>query len=118
MSKKPDANVGLATGVKYWLVFMLGLALLGYGPLLSISFGAIGGVASGMIAAWLKPKDEYEPTKAEQQAKEDKDEGKEEKPVVEPTRRARFRKHGTPVARRQHQSRGQKHFGWLFRRKT
>ncbi|PSB26019.1 hypothetical protein [Stenomitos frigidus] len=117
MSKKPDFDVGLATGVQYWLVFMLGLAVLGYSPLLSITFGAIGGVASGIIAAWLKPKASYVPTKAEKQTKEE-EEGKEVTTVVEPKRRSRFRKYGTPVARRQHQSRGRRHFGWLFRRKV
>jgi len=116
MSKKPDVTLGLATGIKYWLVFMLGFALLRYSPLLSITFGAIGGIASGMIAAWLKPKDSYEPTKAEQQVKAEK-EGQEET-VAEPPRRARFRKYGTPTARHQQQSRGRRRFGWLFRRKA
>ena len=114
---KPDFDLGLATGVKYWIVFMLGLAVLGYSPYLSITFGAIGGIASGIIAAWLKPKDAYKPTPEEKQAKEDEEGGKAIATVVEPTRRVRFRKHGTPVARRQHQSRGLRHFGWLFRRR-
>lgn len=116
MSKQPDANLGLSTGVKYWIVFMLGLAVLGYSPFLSISFGAIGGIASGMIAAWLKPKDAYVPSKAEQQVKEETAE-KAENPIVEPVHRVRFRKHGTPAVRRRHQSRGQRRFGWLFRKK-
>jgi hypothetical protein len=94
---------------------MLGLAVLGYSPFLSITFGAIGGIASGMIAAWLKPKDAYEPTKAEQQAKAET-EGQEE-PVAKPAPQPRFRKYGTSTARRQHQSRGRRHFGWFFRRK-
>ena len=116
--KKPDFDLGLRTGVCYWLVFMLGLAVLGYRPFLSITFGALGGIASGMIAAWLKPKDAYVPTKAEKQAKEDEEEGKEEIAIVEPARRVRFRKYGTPVTHRQHQSRGRRYFGWLFRRRT
>lgn len=116
MSKLPDANLGLSTGVKYWLVFMLGFAVLGYGPFLSISFGAIGGIASGIIAAWLKPKDAYVPKQAEPHMKENPDEDAE-KTAAEPVRRVRFRKYGTPTVRRQHQSRGRRHFGWLFRRK-
>lgn len=116
MSKQPDVNLGLSTGVKYWIVFMLGLAVLGYSPFLSISFGAIAGLASGMIAAWLKPKDAYMPTKAEQQIKAEK-ESSEESPTDEPVHRARFRKYGTPAVRRRHQSRGQRHFGWLFRKR-
>jgi hypothetical protein len=116
--KKPDYDEGLKTGVKYWIVFMLGLAVLGYSPFLSISFGAIGGIASGIIAAWLKPKDAYKPTPEERQAKENEEEGKAIATTVEPTRRNRFRRYGTSATRRQHQSRGQRHFGWLFRRRT
>lgn len=117
MSKLPDANLGLSTGLKYWLVFMLGLAVLGYGPILSITFGAIGGIASGIIAAWLKPKDIYVPKPAEPHVSETPD-GKAEKAVdAPPVRRARFRKYGTPAVQRQHQSRANRRFGWLFRRK-
>ena len=118
MSKRPDFDEGLETGVKYWIVFMLGLAVLGYTPLLSITFGAIGGIASGIIAAWLKPKDAYKLSEAKKQANEDEDEGKEVETIVEPTRRVRFRRHGTPLVRHQHQSRGRRRFGWLFRRRT
>lgn len=117
MAKKPDLDVALATGVKYWLVFMLGLAVLGYSPFLSITFGALGGIASGMIAAWLKPKDEYMPTQAERQAKESET-AKEEQKAIEPLHRARFRKYGLPTARRQHQARGTRNFGWLFRKRS
>ncbi|MBW4695508.1 MAG: hypothetical protein KME27_27480 [Lyngbya sp. HA4199-MV5] len=116
MSKLPDTNLGLATGLKYWLVFMLGLAVLGYGPILSITFGAIGGIASGIIAAWLKPKEIYVPKTAEPRVKETP-EGKAEQTVDEPVRRARFRKYGAPAVQRQHQSRANRRFGWLFRRK-
>ncbi|MBW4471656.1 MAG: hypothetical protein KME45_14790 [Stenomitos rutilans HA7619-LM2] len=116
MSKLPDANLGLSTGLKYWLVFMLGLAVLGYGPILSITFGAIGGIASGIIAAWLKPKDVYVPKPAEPHVKE-ASEGKAEKTVDEPVRRVRFRRYGTPAVQRQHQTRANRRFGWLFRRR-
>jgi hypothetical protein len=117
MSKKPDNNLGLATGLKYWLFFMVGLAVLGYTPFLSITFGALGGIASGVIAAWLKPKETYIPTPAERQAKEE-EEATEETSAIAPTRRARFRKYGMPAARRQHQTRGSRNFGWLFRKRS
>jgi hypothetical protein len=117
MSKKPDVNLGLATGLKYWLFFMVCLAVLGYTPFLSITFGALGGIASGAIAAWRKPKETYIPTPAERQAKEE-EEAKEETTVTQPARRARFRKYGMPAARRQHQARGSRNFGWLFRKRS
>lgn len=113
MSKKPDINVGITAGVKYWLFFMLAFALLSYGPFLSITFGAIGGIACGTIAAWLKPKDEYAPTPAEQKAKHD-----EETKAPEPPRRVRFRKYGTAPVQRQHQKRGIRPIGWFFRKKS
>ncbi|XHX78214.1 MAG: hypothetical protein RBJ76_27925 [Stenomitos frigidus ULC029] len=117
MSNKPDNNLGLATGLKYWLVFMVGLAVLGYTPFLSITFGALGGIASGVIAAWLKPKETYVPTPVERQAKED-EEAKEGTTAIAPAPRARFRKYGTPGARRQQQARGSRNFGWLFRKRS
>lgn len=41
---------GITTGLKFWLLFFLGFALVGYPPGLSVILGFIGGVATG----WLK----------------------------------------------------------------
>jgi hypothetical protein len=56
MAQQPDFNSGFSTGVKYWLLFLIGLTILGYSPLLSIGLGLIGGLAGGTIAAFLDAK--------------------------------------------------------------
>ncbi|NEQ49306.1 MAG: hypothetical protein F6K11_04115 [Leptolyngbya sp. SIO3F4] len=51
--------------LRIWLVFLLMFALLGYSVTASILFGAMGGFAGGVVAAWWhapggepKPKDD------------------------------------------------------------
>jgi hypothetical protein len=42
---------GITTGLKFWLLFFLGFALLGYTPELSLVLGLIGGLATGYLNA-------------------------------------------------------------------
>lgn len=40
------------SALRIWLVFLLVFALLGYSVTASILFGAVGGFAGGVVAAW------------------------------------------------------------------
>ncbi|MGD1856178.1 MAG: hypothetical protein ACFB2W_18200 [Leptolyngbyaceae cyanobacterium] len=40
------------TALRMWLIFLLIFALLGYSVPASILFGAVGGFAGGVVAAW------------------------------------------------------------------
>ncbi|MFE4105597.1 hypothetical protein [Almyronema epifaneia] len=42
----------IPAGLKIWLTFLLGLLVVGYPIVPSILFGAIGGVAGGLVSAW------------------------------------------------------------------
>lgn len=49
--------------LRLWLVFLLIFALLGYSVTVSILFGAMGGFAGGVVAAWwYAPGGEPKPT--------------------------------------------------------
>ena len=110
MAVKPDSKMGFSAGVKYWLFFMLCFVFLGYTPFLSITFGAIGGLAGGMIVAWLNPKEDYV-TIEEKQAKEEEN-------LPEPTgKRVRFSKYQALPTRRLRPSRTIHRLTSLFRRK-
>lgn len=43
---------GVPAGLKIWLVFLIGFILLGYPIIPSIVFGAVTGLAGGMLTAW------------------------------------------------------------------
>ncbi len=38
--------------LRIWLIFLLVFILLGYSVIVSILFGAVGGFAGGLVAAW------------------------------------------------------------------
>jgi hypothetical protein len=63
MTLKPDVEAGLSAGVKCWLFFMISLFLLRYDPMLSITLGALGGLAGGFVEACLKAKPDDGPAK-------------------------------------------------------
>ncbi len=46
------ADLIIPVALRLWLVFLFALLLLGYGVVLSIVFGAIGGFAGGTVSAW------------------------------------------------------------------
>lgn len=105
MAIRPGSATGFSTGIKFWLFFMIALALLGYSPFLSICLGAIGGIAGGVVAAWFNPRDDDAPDRPARQA---------EVSPEEPERRRPFGV--VPRKRQRQETRGQRHFGWLFRR--
>lgn len=109
MALKPGVNAGFAAGVKYWLFFLLAFTIIGYQPFLSICLGALGGIAAGMIEAWLNPKPDEAPAQSEQPAKA---------MVIseEPELSPRFQKYGL-MGRHRRQTRASRRFSWLFRRK-
>jgi hypothetical protein len=49
---------GLSTGLKVWLFFLFCFYFLKYSVPLSILLGAVGGLASTVMVAWWKSKDE------------------------------------------------------------
>jgi hypothetical protein len=117
MAKVPDIAVGFSGGIRYWLFFMIGFALLGYDGGLSIGLGAIGGLAGGAISAWLNQKEKDDlPDKSSAQT--------EMKDVIEPSElpvtRTRFQKYGLGSMRPRKRTRvtqAVRRFGWLFRTK-
>jgi hypothetical protein len=115
MAVRPSVDAGFKSGLKYWLFFMLALAALGYEAILSISLGALGGLAVGVIVAWS-------------QAKED---GLPDRPgegipkwlqipttpaVPESDQRERFRRYRRGMFGMERQSAAKRRFGWLFRK--
>ncbi|NEQ33185.1 MAG: hypothetical protein F6K04_19670 [Leptolyngbya sp. SIO4C5] len=42
----------IPAGLKIWLAFLLALLVVGYDVIPSILFGAVGGVAGGILSAW------------------------------------------------------------------
>jgi hypothetical protein len=56
--RRQPISKGFSTGLKIWLLFLIGLFGMGYPALLSISLGAIGGLASSLIVDWWLSKDE------------------------------------------------------------
>jgi len=112
MAKHPDISGGFSTGLKYWLLFMVSLFVLGYSPFLSICLGAIGGIAGGFIIAWWKPKDDLKgDASGEKETKAEVD--VKDKLAPSPTRKVHFRKEGLDWGE-QRRSRGSRRFGWLF----
>ncbi|QLE54065.1 hypothetical protein [Nostoc sp. TCL26-01] len=49
---------GIDAGLKYWLFFLLGFALLGYPAPMSILLGGIGALGGGWTIAWWRSKEE------------------------------------------------------------
>jgi len=56
--RRQPISKGFSTGLKIWLLFLIGLFWIGYSAPLSIFLGAIGGLASGLIVDWWVSKDE------------------------------------------------------------
>ncbi len=102
---KPDGWDGFTTGLTHWLLFMLAFTALGYSPFLSITFGAIGGIASAVITDWLKGgaiKVSSLPTRTMPDAAE--------KAKRIPPFRQRV------MGRKRRKTRSQRRFGWLFQK--
>ncbi|MBR8835469.1 MAG: hypothetical protein DSM106950_15960 [Stigonema ocellatum SAG 48.90 = DSM 106950] len=57
-SQAVASSEGIDAGLKYWLFFLLGFALLGYQPSMSIFLSGIAGVAGGWTIAWWKSREE------------------------------------------------------------
>lgn len=113
MALRPSTGVGFSAGVKYWIFFLLALTIAGYQPFLSITLGAIGGLAAGVIAAWSKPEQYISAAQVEEATKA------VAPPSPEPfaIERIRFRRYGGSSIRKHRELRAIRHFGWLFRRK-
>jgi hypothetical protein len=47
---KPDD--GFIAGLQFWLIFLIGFVFLGYPIVLGIVFGAVAGMAGGLIVTW------------------------------------------------------------------
>jgi hypothetical protein len=115
MAVRPSVDAGFKSGLKYWLFFMLALAALGYEPLLSISLGALGGLAVGIIVSWSKAAEDGLPDRA--------NEGIPKwlqvpttPAVPESDRRVRFRRYRTGMFGVRQQTTANRRFGWLFRK--
>lgn len=110
MGYKPDWKAGIPAGIRYWIYFMIGFALLGYGWVPSIAFGALVAASVMVIAAWWNAKEDVSPDKSALQ----KD---PEEPVTPelPTQRVYFRK--TRGLGRLRPIRAPRPFSWLLRRK-
>lgn len=110
MALKPATNAGFTTGVRFWIFFLICFALLGYSPFLSICLGAVGGIAAGVLDAWVKAKDDGTEKEPEKQPEDPAI-------VTEPQGKTRPRRPaGFLSQRRRHKSQGQRRFGSLFRR--
>lgn len=48
---------GINIGLRLTILFILAFALLGYPPELALVYGAVGGVAGGVVGAWWLAKD-------------------------------------------------------------
>ncbi len=110
MVVKPDWKAGLPAGARYWIYFMIGLFILGYGWVFCISFGAIAAIAVAVIGAWWNAKEDDTPAKP---VKTEADE--EPAPQNLPTKRTSFRKSGGLGSLRR--IRPPRRFSWLFRKK-
>jgi len=55
-----EAFPGLSpgNGLRAWLFFLFCFFILGYSPAMSILLGAVGGLATALIAGWWKTKDD------------------------------------------------------------
>jgi hypothetical protein len=49
---KSPQEKGIGFGIKMWILFMVTFGVLGYSTGLSILFGVIGGIASGLTYMW------------------------------------------------------------------
>jgi hypothetical protein len=61
-------NDPVIVGIKLWIVFLIGFALLGYWVPLSIGLGAIAGLSGGLIASYRK---QAKPLPPEQKSQRD-----------------------------------------------
>ncbi len=95
---------------------MVVLLLLGYPILLCMSFGLIGGLAGGVIAAWLNAADDDLPERPKQAPVVPKTVVRQETTLQE-TSRPRFQQYGmTGLRPREFQRPAVRRFGWLFRK--
>lgn len=49
-----NSNEGINVGLQIWLIFLIGLALMGYSAFASVILGAIAGAAGGFIVYWYR----------------------------------------------------------------
>ncbi|MDZ8186143.1 MAG: hypothetical protein RMX96_14975 [Nostoc sp. ChiSLP02] len=82
-----SSSDGVETGLKYWLVFMLGFVALGYPAPMSILLGGMAALGGGWISAWWGSKEE---TKTQLQV-EDSQEAEIEQPNERINKRQRRR---------------------------
>jgi hypothetical protein len=52
----------IGVGLQLWLIFLVCFFLLGYPPHLSITLGAIGGLAGGFVSAYVRGKNQTPPS--------------------------------------------------------
>lgn len=103
---KPDGWEGFTTGLTYWLLFMLAFTALNYPPFLSITFGAIGGIAAAVIQDLL----------VEGAIKINALPARPKSEETEPTHRKMPFRQRLVGRRRRHKTQAQRRFGWLFRK--
>lgn len=111
MALRPGVSAGFKAGLKYWLFFLLAFTVIGYGPFISICLGAIGGIAGGVVEAWLNPSNDYRPEKSS-------DSVTELTPEDATTSRIGPRLRLRSSRRMRRQTTAQRRFGWLFRRES
>ncbi len=109
---KPEGWEGFTTGLTYWLLFMLAFTALGYSAFLSITFGAIGGIASAVITDWVKggaikvnalpPRDPAEAVSSSMSSRSKSRNRPFQRPPVK--------------GRKRRKTQAQRRFGWLFRK--
>lgn len=111
--QKSAVESGIRVGLRLWLFFLIFFALIGYSTVLSIFFGAIGGLAGGMLTTWKATKsDLIAPKPAEVEAPEPepiKEQKKLRRQGHRPTLNAKYRSNKRREA---------KPGRWLFSRKS
>jgi len=115
MAQIPDVSAGFAGGVKFWLFLTIGLALLGYAAWLSIVLGAVGGLAWGLVVAWLNSQDDGVVVKASQPTDGEASASREVMVEKEETK-PRFQEYGLTGLRPRRPNRAARRFGWMFRK--
>ncbi len=58
MGKLYRPSKGLSVGLVWFLLYLLGFFILGYGLLFCMVLAAIGGIATGIVAEWWVSKDD------------------------------------------------------------
>lgn len=69
--RRQTISKGFSVGLQVWLLFLISLFWLGYSAEMSIVLGAIGGLASSLIAEWWGSKDEQPESEKKPEATDD-----------------------------------------------